>query len=69
MKNYHLYKDCIQKDINHNHVLLNKKIQQCADTRKFLINNGADAVEVDYFLNHTGPSRLIRIYEVKNENK
>lgn len=69
MKNYHLYKDCIQKDINHNHMLLNTKIQQCVDTRKFLINNGADITEVEYFLNHTGPSRLIRIYEVKDENK
>lgn len=68
MKNYYLYKDRIQEDINHNYMLLKKKIQQCADTRTFLVNNGADEAEVDFYLNHTGPSRLIRIYEVENEN-
>lgn len=63
LQNYSKFKKSIQSDIDFNSELLFKKANDCKNVRDFLISKGADPAEVDYYLNHTGMSRLIRIYK------
>ena len=58
----------IKADVDYNFNLLITKVNECKKIQKYLIDNGANLADVDYWLNSLGPHRFIQIYEVENEN-
>lgn len=60
IKNIHKFVE-INDDIEYNYNLLLSKHEKIISTKNFLVEQGADEVETDYYLNHVGMDRIVRV--------